>query len=393
MNAKWIIWPVVVAALLALVVWIARNSYWEEVQLPQLPQGEAAVNPFYSAARLAALLGAKPRWQRVLASTPPSDGVLVVSQWNWGLFPTRRARVQRWVASGGRLVVDRTLIGGQKALQEWAGIDRYVFSSSELARFDRETKYERCPTLTARIGPDTPQPTRRHFQVCGVDRISGLRTTRTALWTLRDSNSVEQAMRVAVGRGSVTIVNSTPFGNQALLDGDDAALFVAATQLRRGDSIWFVTEGRSASLLELIWKSGAPVVLLLLALIAAWLWRATARFGPPLAPTEPARRSLAEQIRGTGQFTLRFGGGRALYAAEVRALQEAAERHIPGYARHGDTERIEALAKLTGIEAPTLASALSLAAPRRPGELRQGLTLLESIRRTLSTKPHHRERS
>src|SRR6185437_2323747 len=134
-----------------------------------------------------------------------------------------------------------------------------------------------------------PHADRRHFQVCGVDRISGLRTTRKALWTLRDSNSVEQAMRVAVGRGSVTIVNSTPFGNQALLDGDDAALFVAATQLRRGDSIWFVTEGRSASLLELIWKSGAPVVLLLLALIAAWLWRATARFGPPLAPTEPAR--------------------------------------------------------------------------------------------------------
>jgi len=72
MNAKWVIWPVVVAALLALVVWIARNTYWEEMQLPQLPQGEAAVNPFYSAARLSELLGAKPTWQRVLAATPPS---------------------------------------------------------------------------------------------------------------------------------------------------------------------------------------------------------------------------------------------------------------------------------------------------------------------------------
>jgi len=393
MNAKWILWPVVVVALLALVVWIARNSYWEEMQLPQLPQGEAAVNPFYSAARLSALLGAKPRWQRVLASTPPSDGVLVVSRWNWGLFPTRRERVQRWVASGGRLVVDRTLIGGQRELQAWAGIDRYVFSSSELAHFDRVTKYEKCPTLTVHNGPATTPQARQHFQVCGVDRISGLRATRKALWTLRDSNSIDQAMRVPVGRGSVTIVNSTPFGNQTLLDGDDAALFVAATQLRRGDSIWFVTEGRSASLLALIWKSGAPVVLLLLALIAAWLWRVIARFGPPLAPTEVARRSLAEQIRGTGQFTLRFGGGRALYAAQVRALQEAAERQIPAYSRLGGTERVAALAQLTGIEANTLASALNLAAPRRPGELRQGLTLLESIRRTLSTKPHHRERS
>jgi hypothetical protein len=392
-RAKWIIWPVAWAALLALVVWIAGNTYWEEVQLPQLPQGEAAINPFYSAARLATLLGAKPRWQRVLASTPPSDGVLVVSQWNWGLFPTRRERVQRWVASGGRLVVDRTLIGGQKELQRWAGIDRYVFSSSELARFDRTTRYEKCPTLTVHGAAATTAPARQHFQVCGVDRISGLRASRRTLWTLRDSNSIEQAMRVPVGLGSVTIVNSTPFGNRTLLDADDAALLVAATQLRRGDSIWFVTEGRSASLLALIWKSAAPVVLLLLALVAAWLWRASARFGPPLAPTELARRSLAEQIRGTGQFTLRFGGGRALYTAQVRALQEAAERQIPGYARLGGMERVAALAQLTGIEANILAAALSLAPPRRPGELRQGLTLLESIRRTLSIKSNHRERS
>ncbi|HWG31209.1 MAG TPA: hypothetical protein VN676_11700 [Steroidobacteraceae bacterium] len=393
MNAKWVIWPVVVAALLALVVWIARNTYWEEMQLPQLPQGEAAVNPFYSAARLSELLGAKPTWQRVLAATPPSEGVLVVSQWNWGLFPTRRERVQRWVASGGRLVVDRTLIGGQKELQAWAGIDRYTFSSSELARFDRITKYEKCPTLTLHEGPETAPAARRQFQVCGVDRISGLRSSRRTLWALRDSNAVEQAVRVPVGLGSVTIVNSAPFGNQTLLEGDDAALFVAATQLRRGDSIWFVTEKRSASLLALVWKLAAPVVLLFVALIAAWLWRVSARFGPPLAPTELARRSLAEQIRGTGQFTLRFGGGRALYAAQVRALQEAAERRIPGYPRLGGTERVEALAQLAGIEANALAAALSLAAPRRPGELRQGLILLESIRRTLSIKPQHRERS
>ncbi len=389
MSTKWIIWPLVVAGLLALVVWIARNSYWEEVQLPQLPQGEAAVNPFYSAARLSSLLGAKPTWQRVLSSTPPGNGVLVVSQWNWGLFPTRRERVQRWVASGGRLVIDRTLIGGQKELQAWAGIDRYIFSASELARFDRMTRYEKCPTLTV-YAANAPPPTRQHFQMCGVDRISGLRASRKTLWTLRDSNSIEQAIRVAVGRGSVTFLNSAPFGNRTLLDGDDAALFVAATQLRRGDSIWFVTEGRSASLLALIWKSGAAVVVLLLALIAAWLWRASARFGPPLAPTELARRSLAEQIRGTGQFTLRFGGGRALYAAEIRALQEAAERRIPGYSRLESSERVEALAQWGGIQASTLAAALNLTAARRPGELRQGLTLLESIRRTLSTTPRER---
>lgn len=393
MNVRWIIWSVLAVALVALTIWIARNTYWEDMQLPQLPQGEAAVNPFYAASRLAALLGAKPRWQQVLASTPPRDGVLVVAQWNWGLFPTRRERVQRWVASGGRLVVDRSLIGGRQELQAWAGIETYALSSSELSRYDRAARREKCPTLTRRDDPGTDPGPRHRFQVCGVDRSSGLRATGKTLWTLRDSNSISQALRVPVGLGSITIINSRPFGNQTLLDGDDAALFVAATQLRRGDSIWFVTEGRSAPLLALIWRNGAPVVLLLLALVAVWLWRATARFGPPLAPPEGARRSLAEQIRGTGQFTLRFGGGRALHAAQVRALQEAAERHIPSYARLGGTERIEALAQLAGIKTNTLAAALNLTTPRRPGELRQGLALLESIRRTLSTEPKHRERS
>jgi hypothetical protein len=385
-NAKWIICPAIVAALLALVAWIARNTYWEEVQLPQLPQGEAATNPFYTAARLATLLGAQPKWQRVLASTPSSDGVLVASRWNWGLFPTRRARLERWVASGGRLVVDRSLIGGQKELQAWAGIERYAFSSGDLARFDRATRYEKCPTLTAGPEAGMASPARRHFQVCGLDRVSGLRVSRRTSWILRDSNSAVQAVRVPIGLGSVTFINSMPFENRTLLDGDDAALFVAATQLRRGDSIWFVTEQRSASLLALIWRTGAPVVILLLCLIAAWLWRASVRFGPPLAPPEVARRSLAEQIRGTGQFTVRVGGGKALHAAQIRALHETAERRIPGYSRLSSEQRIEELAQRLRLQAPAVALALNPLAPRRQGELRQRLALLESIRRTLSTQ-------
>ncbi len=387
MNPRWILWPVILVVLAGLIVWIARNTYWEEVQVPQPLQGEAVTNPFYAASRLASLLGAHPKWERVLGAMPPRDAIVLPSAWHWGLLVSRRERLQRWVASGGRLVIDRSLIGGQKELADWTGVSRYVLSSNELERADRETHYEKCPTLTA------PAPAREQFKVCGLDRISALSSARKPAWILRDARSGIQALRVPIGRGSVTFINSTPFGNAELLEGDDAALFVAATELRRGDSILFLTEEPGASLLSLIWTTGAPVVMLAAALVAAWLWRSSARFGPPIAPMEPGRRSLAEQIRGTGEFTLRFGGGRALYAAEVRALQEMAERRIPGYARMGAAERIDRLSELTGIESSALAAALNLSGLRRRGELRHGVALLESIRRTLSGKPNAWERS
>lgn len=388
MSSRWVQRGLILIVLVGLVFWIAQNTYWEEVPIPQPLQGEAASNPFYTASRLSSELATRPHWQRVFAATPPQDAVLVASEWNWGLFPTRRERLQRWVASGGRLVVDRSLIGGVKELQEWAGVERYTLNQSA----PRSARNETCPTLTEEKPAGMAGPA-HHFRVCGLDRRVGLRVSRKTSWMLRDSSSTVQALRVPIGLGSVTVVNSLPFNNRTLLEGDNAALFVAATQLRHGDVIWFVTEERSASLLWLTWKTGAPVVLLMLALIAAALWRASARFGPPQAPTEVARRSLAEQIRGTGQFTLRFGGGQALHAAEIRALREAAERRIPGYSRLSSEQRLEHLAQRVGVQSQSLAVALNPAAPRRQGELRQRLAMLEHIRRTLSTTPQHRERS
>lgn len=384
MIARWAIRAAIIAALAALVVWIAMNTYWDAVPIPQPLKGEAATNPFYSAAQLARSLGAQPRWQRILGSLPPRRAVVFASAWHWSLMPDRRERLQRWVAAGGRLVVDRSLIGGQPELEEWAGISRYVRSTAEIARADRETTWEKCPTLHA-TDPQAPSlPTRARFSVCNLDRISGLRADRRTSWKLRDASLAIQAVRVPVGLGSVTMINAMPFGNRALLDADHAALFVAATQLQRGDPIWFLTEEKGASLLSLIWTTASPVVLLGLALVVLWLWRSSVRFGPPVAPTDPARRSLAEQIRGTGEFTVRCGGGQALQAATLRALQETADRSICGYSRMDGEARVAKLAELSGTDVHELATAMKFTGPRRRGELRQTLALLESVRRAIS---------
>jgi len=134
--------------------------------------------------------------------------------------------------------------------------------------------------------------------------------------------------------------------------------------------------------LSLTWTYGAPVVLLSLLLLAISLWRYGVRFGPLAATPDPSRRSIAEQIRGTGQFMVRFGN-QALHAAMVRALQETAQRHIPGYARLAPEDRVHAIARLTGANAEALTEMINYRGPRRTGDLRNAIAVLEQTRRRI----------
>jgi hypothetical protein len=216
--------------------------------------------------------------------------------------------------------------------------------------------------------------------MCDFGSESFLTSTRKAAWALRDASGL-QAMRVHVGRGSVTAINATPFRYRSLFDGDHGWLFVAATELRKGDDVHFLSEDDHPSLLALLWLYGGPVVALAMALIALVLWRRGIRFGPVAAPLSAARRSLAEQIRGTGQFALRHGSGESLHAASVRALDEAARRRIPGYAGLPAKERAASLAGLTGFDRNALAAAVHDPRSRRSHELRSTIALLEAARR------------
>jgi hypothetical protein len=216
--------------------------------------------------------------------------------------------------------------------------------------------------------------------MCELDGVSFLTSNENAVWALRDVSGI-QAMRVEVGRGSVTVINATPFRGRNLFEGEHGWLFVAATEMRRGDDLHFMSEDAHPSLLALLWQYGAPVVALTLALVALVLWRGGVRFGPLAAAPDAARRSLVEQIRGTGQFELRHGSGDSLHAACVRALDEAARRRVPIYAGLSANQRAAALARLTGLDRDALAEAVHHARGRRSHQLRSTIALLEAARR------------
>jgi hypothetical protein len=413
MNWRWVRIGTVVL-IVGFVIWIGSHLRFTEQKVPLPLQGEAITNPFYAAIKLAGQLHAQAAWEKIF-SVPPTDSVILLSNWNWSLSRTRRERIEAWVANGGRLVVDNSLIGGSEEFEKWVGVSRVDHSKDAAAKQDPEEDGEENSATTPDddaeddakdakkkrkfnkrerrlveqfIAEDcttlTEDGTQRALSVCGVDTSVSLTSSRKLSWALRQDHQI-QALRIAVGRGSVTVLNASPFRYRDFFQGDHPSLFVTVTQLHHGDNLVFFTEEDHASLLTLAWRYGAPVVLLLAALIVLALWRNTSRFGPLAAAPESARRSLAEQIRGTGQFTLRFGGGRALHEALVRALREAALRRLPAYDRMSNEDRIAAISKLTGVLPSELGPALQFST-RNSHELRNVIAVLETARRKLSTK-------
>ena len=368
------------ASIAMLVLWIGNHSSWQDIKVPMPPKGEALVNPFYAAQRFADRLGAKTTWDRTLI-VPRRDAVIVVSTWHWGLSRTRRQALEQWVESGGRLVVDDQLIDPDDEFEAWSGIVRRYPDVKTMTHWQpgqdplcRRVREESEATAVPTIEADA-------LWLCDLG-FSWLESRRTARWALRDEKGL-QAVRISIGRGSVTVINAAPFRERALFDGDHGRVFVAASGLRRGDEVHFLSEDTYPSLLALTWRSGAPVVAIGLGLVGALLWRGATRFGPLAPPTVAARRSLADQIRGTGRFALHHGSGLALHAACVRALGEAARRRVKNYGVLTPEERIAALARLTGFGTDALAAAIRHPDSSAAHDLRRTLALLEAARRDI----------
>jgi hypothetical protein len=379
----------VVLVVFALLVgaWVVGNTEWGEVRVPTPLRGEAATNPFYAAQKLVETLGATSERREALGPTP-TDAVVVLSTWGWDIDSARRRELERWVEGGGRLVVDAALISGSDAFEEWSGIarereevdpvDEDVFRAPEIV--------EECARLeqVGGFGESNDGPP-SYYEVCHFDRQSWLEPEPPVLWGLIDDGFL-RAARVRVGEGAVTVLNGVPFVYREIFAGEHGELLVAAADLTGGDHVVFMSEADVASLPELVWRHGAPVVGVVLLFITLALWRGAMRFGPLLAPVEQARRSLAEQVLGTGRFAVRVGGGEALLAAARRALNEAAARRIAGYERLTADARAESVAKLAEVDARELAAALALEQVPRPTELRATLALLEAARRQLVSR-------
>src|SRR5262245_56703830 len=161
--------------------------------------------------------------------------------------------MERWVERGGRLVVDSALFGGIEEFEKWSGITRkYVIpdrqddeveagdeasetddEDEEGDEADEDAGYALRPCRDATEERDgAPVSTQRSLarRICNAGMHGMLVTSKPVLWGLRDERGLQVA-RVGIGRGSVTVINGSPFRSRGLFDGDHGWLLVASTQM------------------------------------------------------------------------------------------------------------------------------------------------------------------
>jgi len=395
----WVMTALVAAIIAALIAWFMRSIEWIETDVPTPARGEAARDRFYVAKQLARRLGASVTTVHDLERMPPVGATLLIGSRRWSMFPGREAALRRWVDAGGRLVVLQSAWSAEGETPRWVpmrsaplrrdGPAAPASAAAAAASAPRDieaflallAKGAPCDDFVEPEGIDPAFGAARHYRLCG-QQIRVLHAAAPT-WLLRSSEGAVAA-RVGYGRGDITAnALDGSFDNRALVRDDGALAFAAMLQLREGDTVWFFDEETRARFLSLLWDRGAPALLLAGAAIMLLLWRSGTRFGPLLADTARARRSVGEQVRRTAAF-IAAGGGAALHRASVRALEEEARRSIAGYATLlGARERAEAIARSTREDAASLGAAMSpLQRPDRH-RLATAIARLERARRAL----------
>lgn len=404
------------ALLLAAGVWVALNTEWVEVEMPDPIKGPALLDPDLRLKQFATRLGAVVTAPENLDQLPPPGATLLLSSTHWNIFPERAQTLRRWVEAGGHLWLPYQ--GDDASRLDWVPVDWSRIErpkptaapprppASGAARDDDDEddddddasaapvpaqKPASAPAASARPRcPDLVEPasvtpafgTHRRFASCLYTRHT-LRARAPVQWALDGANGHVVA-RVPVGRGSVTVTSAfMPWSNPMLLESDNALLAAAALRIGPDQALWIVKDETRPPLLSFLWTTGAPAVLLGALALAFALWRGAVRFGPRAAPLPTARRSVAEQIRGTADFVAHHGSA-ALHTAQLRALADAARPRIRGFDSLIVGERAVAVARLTHLDAHALARAmnpeLTPAIGRHPSA---ALALIETARRRL----------
>jgi len=385
-NRNWLWAGLLMALLLTAAVFVTNHTEWVKQELDRLPSGEARHNQYYGVQQLLRQLDGHVHQRTHLQDMPPRNARLWLASEYWNMLEDRREALRQWVDAGGHLLISADMAMQDDAL-DWLPI---WWDKEDEENASPPTAYKLdtgCATVTE---PDGVEPyyvgDPRDFSFCRARKSQAYvhiaEDGDLRLWQLDSPHGTEIA-RAHYGKGTVTvIVNKGLFGNYSLLRGDHALLAAAAFQAEPGAIYWFMTELSLPPLAKSLWQRLWPAILLAAMALLLFVWRSAVRFGPVLLPPDPGRRSMREQIHGTGQFLARHDRP-ALHAAQTRAVHTVAGRHLPGWASMDATARAQALAHATGLPQQALAAALDPDATRDERAWLHALDLLERARRIL----------
>jgi hypothetical protein len=391
-NGKRALQLLVAAVLAAVVVWIARSTYWDYAMVEDPPKGEALRNRYYSFEHVAQALAVHTSQVPTLRTFPAADGVLLVDDLRGALLHNRIDALEEWVAGGGRLLLSRSALLSNPKLQSWTGIGiasprAYDEDASRLP--PRATgPDDDCAAYAERLAG---HESGKSLRAClGSTRVA-FSSRGTPAWSLSNGYGF-QMLRVVIGKGSVAVIACECLtGNKSLLRADHARIVFDAIPLRAGDHVDILNPIGAESLMSLLWRFAAAAIVCALAAIGLAIWRNLPRFGPIAPPPPLLRRSLAEQIRARARFAWRTRRLASLRRTLCQALTESACRTLAFYERMDSAQRIGALAARTGFDSGALHDALNTNLDGDPESQRAAIVLLERARRQLNISSSERQ--
>jgi hypothetical protein len=387
-----------------------------ERRTEEVPVGysrEALTNPYLALERLLARMGREVFSLDGLGdldALPPTDAWLLVPTSRDTLSAERSRALLDWVEAGGHLLVVTWSLWEDEHRRPDPLLDRFGLQQHRGVRSpgegepDGEAAEEDAQpapppagadALGALLGalggaprewdeallawPGRPEPLRLQFdpRFRWVDAQG--RATRIA--------AGPAGMHLLVlehGRGLLSaLTDDWLLRNDHLGELDHAELLTRLADLGgRPGPVWIVTSTRWPGLWSQAVRYATPVLASLAALLAAWLWRASRRFGPlrPLPP--PQRRRWFEHLEAAGHYHWREGHGRALVESTRECVLRELARRRPELARLDPVQRDPRVALLAALRSDQVAHALD-GLPRRPEEFTATIAHLERIRASL----------
>jgi hypothetical protein len=431
MRSAALLRTLAVLVTLLLIGWVVVHTRWVEVEVDDDPRGLAATDKRYSLRRVVEGAGATLQLQSSMEPLPPAGATLLLQSSLWNIFPERDARLKAWVENGGHLVLGGAWRGDNDL--HWVplsfvqphphpapGVAKPAAAAASDADDDQDDDedvpatrrqpddqdaqkrrlhrlldpthpYTYCANFTETEATTRPAfDPGRVYRGCGY--ASKLRTLDhvAPTWMLANANET-LAIRVPIGRGSVTGVSSGLItDNHGILQNDNALIAAAVLQLSPGHVVWIVEDEKREPLLGWMWHEARTPSLLALAAMALALWRLMVRFGPREAQPPRARRSMGEQVRGTGQF-IAGADPRALHAATRQAFDQVARTRVEDWAALDDAARVEALAAFVAhahtLDRPVLLQSMNVGASATPAQILAATAILEQARRALLRTP------
>jgi hypothetical protein len=369
------------AALLGFgLFWFFSNYQYEQEETYVGYQGIAARNYLLAAERFLSnhteihtLRSINPLWKQL----SPEASVILFQQ-EYTLLQTEAERLLSWVeAEGGRLILTSAVLHDEAADTEDFILNALQLKQYSSSFFEDDNEYQ----PTEFIWDNTPV-------TVGLSLNYYLAAEHKPPQMAVGSDYGLHLLRYEWGRGTIIVLSDLWFIENPLIDQYDNAWFLwqlagLADNPDRPVFLLNLTAPSIPALPLLLWQHAWPVILTLAALLVAWLWRYSQRFGPLLPRPEPHRRSLLEHIEANGYFLWRHTRGAHLLRELRDTVQQQVVTLYPHDATTTDTEILSQLAERYALPLAALQRAFQDTPPTDEADFTQRVQLLAKLRKLL----------